>query len=292
MLTKTTKSLSTWAGCARWGPSHHGKLDVNQIGKGQKAERTLDSNVLPQLINWHGVWGGGGGGDASGELRLREAAAVERPPAPSERRGGGLSPASALPPFPSRPASPPGALGCRTPPRGGRSPASSPAAPGPPRPSRLPARRPGKEPGPACAPGSPAPTEEVTWTHYYPVWIIPSSFVEAGREGRGREGGKKPARSSCGGVVLLPGLPGTAGAAAADRDLLPSLVSRWLLRSSPAPLPLDIPAPQPAAFPAAYRVPLSRRGRGSCCLRYWHRFCILKISSGLPLVLLLFFFFF
>lgn len=49
----------------------------------------------------------------------------------------------------------------------------------------------------------------------------------------GAKGGKKkPARSSCGGVIL-PGLPGTTAGAAADRDLLPSLVSRWLPRFSP-----------------------------------------------------------
>lgn len=104
-----------------------------------------------------------------GELRLREAAAVERPPAPAERRGGGLSPPAARPP--SRPGPRPrralldaahrleGAA-ARRPPQRPR------AHPGPP--ASLP-RRPGQEPGPACAPGSPAPTEEVTWTHYYPV---------------------------------------------------------------------------------------------------------------------------
>lgn len=135
---------------------------------------------------------------------------------------------------PPRPLSPPAPVECRTPPRGGRSPASSPAAPGPPRPSRLPAPPPragARSCLPACAPGSPALTEEVTWTHHYPV--NHPVVICQGWERRKRErGGKKPARSSCGGAVL-PGLPGTAGAAAADRDLLPSLVSRWLLGCSP-----------------------------------------------------------
>lgn len=156
-----------------------------------------------------------------------------RPPPSCCRRRSAAGEGFPLRP-PLRQPSPAGAVECRTPPRGGRSPASSPAAAGPPRPSRRPAP-PRAERGaaclPACAPGSPAPAEEVTWAHHYPV-NHPVVTCQGWERRKRERGGKKPARSSCGGVVL-PGLPGTAAAAAADRDLLPSLVSRWLLRYSP-----------------------------------------------------------